>query len=266
MKPYFEERGIVIYHGDCLEILPLVSSVGAVITDPPYAVPTVIAQTREVFRNTGDLSIAETAYRVHAKEWRRLLGGDGRLFCFCDGASYPSLYRAAYAQFNLALLVWNKGRIGMGREFRKSHELILHGWLSSTPIFGDGVGRSDILDADPVQGEDRLHPAEKPTALLRQLLPFCVGTILDPFMGSGSTLRAAKDLDRRAIGIEIEERYCEIAARRLSQSVFDFGNEVADSGRTQDVEQDTGIQGSLLEEVGGKECASETGDLRWVRT
>lgn len=222
MKPYYNHDGVTIYHGDCLEVLPDISEVGAIITDPPYAVPTVIAQTREVFRNTGDLSIAETAYRVHAKEWGRLLGGDGRLFCFCDGASYPSLYRAAYSRFNLALLVWNKGRIGMGREFRKSHELILHGWLSSTPIFGDGTGRSDILEADPVRSDVRLHPAEKPAELLRQLLPLCAGVILDPFMGSGTTVRAAKDLGRKAIGIEIEEKYCEIAAKRLSQEVLCF--------------------------------------------
>ena len=71
----------------------------------------------------------------------------------------------------------------------------------------------------------RLHPTQKPLRLLRLLLTDYSEqgqTILDPFMGSGTTLRAAKDLRRKAIGIEIEEKYCEIAAKRLEQEVFDF--------------------------------------------
>lgn len=220
MKPYYEKDGILIYHGDCLEIMPTLSRVDAVITDPPYAIPTQVAQTREITRNAGDLSIAETAYRVHANAWARILRETGRVFVCCDGASYPSVYRAMYSQFSLALLVWDKGQIGMGREFRKSHELIVHGWREGTPIYGDGVGRADILKFSPVSSEARNHPAEKPTSLLSELLRCCGDLVLDPFMGSGSTLRAAKDLGRRAIGIEIEERYCEIAVKRLAQEVL----------------------------------------------
>ena len=220
LKPYYEENGITIYHGDNLEIMPLLSKVGAIVTDPPYALPTMIAQGRELTRNVGDLSIIETAFRVHARAWKQALTDHGRAFVFCDGTSYPSLFRSTYGEFLSALLVWNKGRIGMGREFRKSHELILHCWLSGTPAFSDGVGRPDILEHDPVPSDARIHPAEKPVSLISELLTVCNGTILDPFMGSGTTLRAAKDLGRKAIGIEIEEKYCEIAAKRLAQEVL----------------------------------------------
>ena len=79
----------------------------------------------------------------------------------------------------------------------------------------------DVLYADKTG--NNLHPTEKPTEIISQLIQCNVGeTILDPFMGSGTTLRAAKDLGRKAIGIEIEEKYCEIAAKRLQQEVFNF--------------------------------------------
>ena len=86
---------------------------------------------------------------------------------------------------------------------------------------------SDVWEFDSApQGRHRTHPAAKPESMIRRMLEVSTrptATILDPFMGSGTTLRAAKDLHRKAIGIEIEERYCEIAAKRLGQEVLDFG-------------------------------------------
>jgi site-specific DNA-methyltransferase (adenine-specific) len=212
--------GIEIWLGDCLDILPLIARVDAVVTDPPYSIPTQVAQTRVTTRNVGDLSLSEHAFRCHADAWKTLVGEAGRIFVFCDGTSYPVMFRAAYGRFNLASIVWDKGRIGMGREFRKSHEFIIHGWGAETPIVSDGVGYPDVIKCEPLSSTARVHPAEKPAGLLKSLLRVCGDVILDPFMGSASTGIAAIKTGRKFIGIEIEQRYFDIARRRLNETLL----------------------------------------------
>jgi site-specific DNA-methyltransferase (adenine-specific) len=207
-----------LYLGDAAEIVPTLGRFDAVIADPPYAVPTIVATGRETTRNVGDLSMIEIAYRHHADMWADALGDDGRAFVFCDGASYPSVYRAMYGRYSAAALVWNKGRIGMGREFRKSHELIVHGWRDKTPIFADGVGRADILNHAPVPKDDRIHPAEKPVSLIAELLTVCGQRILDPFMGSGATGEACARAGKDFVGIEINREFFDIACRRIDDA------------------------------------------------
>jgi site-specific DNA-methyltransferase (adenine-specific) len=208
-----------LYLGDCLELLPSIPMADAIITDPPYAVPTVVAQGRIVTRNIGDLTIIETAMRVYLRAALERLMHTGRAFIFCDSTFYPVLFRVLYSEIQMALLVWDKGQIGMGREFRKSHELIIHGWKTETPIFGDGVGRPDVLKAAPVASEIRVHPAQKPTALLTELLRPCGNVILDPFMGSGSTGVAALAAGRKFYGIEINPDYFDIACESIENSL-----------------------------------------------
>lgn len=222
MKPYYDDgKGIVIYHGDCREILPTLPKVDLVLTDPPYAIPTVIAQGRSTHRNVGDLSICERYFRDWFSDLQCCLRSTGRAFIFCNQTSYPVLFRSLYSFCEVGLLVWDKGRIGMGGDYRKTFELIAYVRLNDAePVEKDGIGYGDILRVPSVPSASRLHPAEKPIRLLNQILKRFYGLILDPFMGSGTTLRAAKDLGRKAIGIEIEERYCEIAAKRLAQEVL----------------------------------------------
>lgn len=219
-----EDGTVYLYRGDCLDILPEIpdGSIDAVVTDPPYAIPTQVASGRTVTRNVGDLSIIESAFRQYAVEWKRAVGESGRIFIFCDGASYPVIYRAAYCRFNLASMVWDKGKIGMGREFRKRHELIVHGWGAETPVVDSfGVGYADIIETKPVPPASRSHPAEKPVDLLLSMLRVCGRIVADPFCGSASAGIACVRTCREFIGCEISTEYFDIAVKRIEQAFAD---------------------------------------------
>jgi hypothetical protein len=191
MKPYYEQDGITIYHGDCRDVLTSVSA-GAIVTDPPYprhehygwAVPDLSAWPPSLLSLhgfifwCGDFPLPYTARHIWAKANRNV----GHL-----GELYEDFYEVNGSQYGLVL-------------------------------------RHAVIDSEmnaTLNGDVFLqHPCQKPIKLLRRIISRTEGSVIDPFMGSGTTLRAAKDLGRRAIGIEIEERYCEIAAKRLAQSVL----------------------------------------------
>ena len=123
-------------------------------------------------------------------------------------------------------LIWDKQITGVGfwgAWKPTDEEIYLINWPN--PRTEQGNEPNIIRIASAVRGSDRFgHPTPKPVALMSYLIQRCPpGVILDPFVGSGSTLRAAKDLGRKAIGIEIDERYCEIAARRCAQEVLPLG-------------------------------------------
>jgi site-specific DNA-methyltransferase (adenine-specific) len=114
----------------------------------------------------------------------------------------------------------------MGNWWPSGFELAMYGYRGS-PWFGDtNPKRSNVFISDSYrygQPGKEDHPTQKPLGLIRRIVESILppgGVCIDPFMGSGTTLRAAKDLGRKAIGIEIEERYCEIAAKRMSQEVL----------------------------------------------
>jgi site-specific DNA-methyltransferase (adenine-specific) len=250
MMPYFERDGITIYHGDCREILPLLSpsSCDLVLTDPPYG-ETELTWDGRVF---GWLDTV-----------RPLLSTRGSLWCFGSMRFFLE-EAAAFASWRFAQdIVWEKHN-GSGLHadrFRRVHEHVLQFYPTSTrwadvhkePVMtNDATKRSLRTHARPAhfhgqrgarvyvteEGGPRLmrsviqarschreavHPTQKPLAVVMPLISYSCpedGIILDPFMGSGTTLRAAKDLGRKAIGIEISEAYCQIAVRRLEQSVL----------------------------------------------
>ena len=228
LTPYYDDgRGIVIYHGDAREILPQVGRADVVLTDPQFFLPPVGHGARgdhEWRGSLGDLAMFEAAYQPFFDEFKRLLGRTGQLYVCCHYRSYPPLFRLAYTRWpKFDLIVWYKptGRIGNG--WRHAHELVLHA-AGDRVAYAEGF-RLNIVGLMPVRTMKRGHPAEKPGELADFLLDAVPAgaLVVDPFMGSGSFIKAARERGHRAIGIEIEERYCELAARRLSQQVLRLG-------------------------------------------
>lgn len=224
-KPYYDHAGIVIYHDDCREILPHLPKVDLVLTDPPFFMPAVHYQSRVQWQRTwGDTSILRTFWAVFLDSAIQCLAPTGHLLTFCNHESYPVFYPEMYGRFDfLKSLVWDKGHVGLGRVWRNQHELIIAARWNTSIFHDEGSLRSDVLQYSATPSADRSHPVQKPEELLVDLMIPTTpvgGLICDPFMGSGTVLTAAKQLGRRAIGIEIEEKYCEIAVKRLAQEVL----------------------------------------------
>ena len=217
-KPFYEDKHAVLYHGDCREILPELSSVDLVVADPPY---TIGMRSSKKMEGWGDLMNGSIFYEFLLKEFLRLtLNRQGAVWMFNSWRGFPILSKASYGvEWPIeSLLVWDKEWIGPGGQkgLRPSYELIA---LFCQPEFRI-TNRSlpDIWQCKIGSYKPSGHPAEKPLALLVRLITeSSAGTILDPFAGSGTTLVAAKSLGQKSIGIEIEERYCEMTASRLSQ-------------------------------------------------
>ena len=224
LRPYYEQSGVTIYHGDCREVeLPRVD---LVLTDPPYGVTYV----SNAGAGKGTQPISNDGARLSLRLYRQilLLLAATHVLWFTRWDAWPDVWGELGQWFPLrGLLVWDKGTPGMGDldHWGPSYELIAS--AGSGHIAGGRDG--SILRFTGVPPGNREHPTEKPRALLSYLIDKLQSrSVLDPFMGSGSTLIAAKYLGRRAIGIEIDERYCEIAARRLQQEALPL----ADVGTT----------------------------------
>ena len=229
MTPYYDRDGITIYHGDCREVLPSLAanSVDLLLTDPPFFMPANHYQSRVDWqRSWSDTSVLAAFWSTVVDEGVRTLRPTGHFLTFCNGDSYPVFYPEMYRRFDyLKSLVWDKGRVGLGRVWRNQHELVIAARFKDSVFREDGKLRSDVLQYKATRPKDRVHPVEKPTSLLSALIEPTVppgGVVLDPFMGSGTTLKAARSLGLRAIGIEGEERYCQSAVGLLSQQTLDL--------------------------------------------
>lgn len=228
MKPYYQDDAVTLYLGDAQDVLATLpdASVNTILTDPPFFMPAqaYAGRTTAWQRSWSDTSILSTWWGVIAEAMTRKVKFDGHLMTFCDDASYPVFYPALYTRWpNLACLVWDKTRPGMGTAWRSTSELVIAARKRSA--YWDGGAQGSVLSFAPVHASLRRHPVDKPEALMRALIEPTTppsGTVLDPFAGGGSTLVAAAFTGRKAIGIELEERYCEVIAKRLSAGVLNF--------------------------------------------
>lgn len=223
MTPYYEQDGITIYHGDCREVMPpLIAHV--LVTDPPYGV------------RLGDYDVGKNGY-----------GAKHGLYTPAYASyedSYANYVEVVCPAIRIALAMVRRGAVftgphiwdlpeadaiggvycpsAQGRHtwgFKTFLPILLYG---TAPGLQQGARTPNVLRST-ARVEPNGHPCPKPIEWMRWLVELASlrdEVILDPFMGSGTTLRAAKDCGRRAIGIDIEERYCEIAAKRLSQGVL----------------------------------------------
>lgn len=224
MKPYYEEDGITIYHGDCREILPGLQAVDTVLTDP-------------VWPNTSANLIGMERPGPLLNEMCHALPRTNRLIIHLGCDSDPRFLNAVPEFFPFLRLCWlryacptRKGRVLYGADVA----YVFGEWPKSRPgrrvISGEycstrADARRTMVTKQKKYG--KLCVGEHPTPRRLQHLRWLVskwaeGTVLDPFSGSGTTLVATKVNGLPGIGIEIEEKYCEIAAKRVSQKVFEF--------------------------------------------
>jgi site-specific DNA-methyltransferase (adenine-specific) len=225
MKPYYADELVTLYHGDCREILPELdpASVDLVMTDPPFSVPVTYQDvTGTHIRSWGDLIVMEPFFREVFTAVKRVVRKGGQVYVCCDGDTYPVFYKASYSLWPQShMLVWYKPSGRRGRGWLHSHEIVLHLRTEETR-YAEGF-RQDVIGIMPVRTLNRQHPAEKPGDLwtfLAEGMPKPIYTVLDPFLGGGGLLDWARMRGHRAIGIEIEERYCELTARRLAQGTL----------------------------------------------
>ena len=225
MKPYYDYKGIQIYLGDCREILPTLPKVDLVLTDPPYLLPGMKGAgcfgDRPALKGTQGFTDMgfDSSLLNNFTDW----------FCFCSKHNICEIIEKAKSG-HWAILTWCKPNPvpTCNNTYLSDIEFCIHKW--SKGRIGGGMENKSLFCVHPCGKKETIHPNEKPLHIIKRMILVGgteQGTILDPFMGSGTTLRAAKDLGRKAIGIEIEEKYCEIAAKRLSQEVLNF-SEVPD--------------------------------------
>ena len=217
MKPYYhdEHAGITIYHGDCREVLPaLTEKVDLVLTDPPYGIFKPLEDAGDMFGKPTIYSIDKSAPQWDQRPDNETLTN---LTTISDKwVIWGGNYFADALGACKGPLIWNKET---GNNPYADGECAWNNVSGTLRIY---THQWCGAFKDTERGQRALHPTQKPVSLMLWCLQQAkaTGLVLDPYMGSGTVLVAAKQLMLPAIGIEIEERYCEIAAKRLAQEVL----------------------------------------------
>jgi DNA modification methylase len=261
VTPFYEDQAVTLYLGDCREILPQLEPVSHVITDPPYARDVYVrlsAPNTKVGSGThGRLSIPTTGKKgkpIHSVidgALAKMAAGDiGAIDEMLDDvAAYIARLTQRWALVFSDVETCSRWRVALeasGMRYARTGAWVKPdampqmsgdrpsvGFEPATichaqgPMRWNGGGMPAVWTHGTAKGNKRpdLHPCPKPEALMLELVQLFTDegeTVLDPYAGSGTTLVAAKRLGRRAIGIEIDERYAEVAAKRLRQSALGF--------------------------------------------
>jgi site-specific DNA-methyltransferase (adenine-specific) len=241
-SPYYEDASVTIFHGDCVEIMRAMRGVelDAIITAPPYC----SGGSLEAQKNTGGQGHRSERLQSGEVEWfsadnmttgglvwlirsvlvesRRLLKPNRSAFVFSDWRMIPFLAPALESSGlrYRNMIVWDKGSAGLGMGFKPAHEIILE-YTNGATEYAAKTGQN-VIRSKRVNTSERDHACQKPVEVIAKILEVATvhgGTIIDPFMGSGTMLLAAKQLGRKAIGIELNEGHCESAAKRCSQEM-----------------------------------------------
>lgn len=228
--------------GDCLHVMADLDRhfVHSIITDPPYCSGAATeankgSATHQGLRSEGiktkrftwfsadNMTTAGLVWlmRALAVEGDRVVNDGGSLMAFCDWRMAinlaPAMESGGWRLRNLC--VWNKGHFGLGTGFRPQHEMIIH--LSKrAPVFHH-QGYGNVLDCPRTDRGTQEHPTAKPLGLMKALVEVVSpvgGTVLDPFMGSGSTGVACVQYGRKFIGVEKDPKYFEVACRRIRKA------------------------------------------------
>jgi site-specific DNA-methyltransferase (adenine-specific) len=216
--PYYQADGVTLWHGDCLDITDWLAA-DVLVTDPPYGMKYRSGRTGATVVGDDSTAVRDAALTA----W----GPDRPALAF-------GTWRAPRPEGVRELLIWWKDNSGASSgntalPFGPTHEevyLLGTNWAGAPPGRIGSVLRTTVCMGNPHGPAAQLgHPTPKPVNLMERLIGKCPpGTIADPFAGSGSTLIAARNQGRAAIGVEIEERYCELIARRLSQGALFTGD------------------------------------------
>jgi site-specific DNA-methyltransferase (adenine-specific) len=224
MDPYYQDDHVTLYHGDCMEITQWVSA-DVLVTDPPYGMAFRSGQRTERIDRQGQLSARFDKIAGDENPGIR----DDALGMWGDRPAVVfGTWRIPRPSATRQVLIWHKHGAGPGMgdlnsAFGTSHEeiYVLGKWERVARRRGSVI----TTESSPSALTSKIgHPTPKPVGVMEILIECAPpGVIADPFSGSGSTLLAARNLGRRAIGVELEEQYCEIIAKRLDQMSLDFG-------------------------------------------
>jgi site-specific DNA-methyltransferase (adenine-specific) len=236
MTPYYEDDLVTLYHGDCREVDAWLSA-DVLVTDPPYGIEWK-ARYGRAQHGTKDQKFANRVIAADTDSTARddvlamWAGTDSDLLAARALAKRPAIvfgsWRVTRPDHVHAMLIWHKEGAYSGplvAPFFTNHEEVYvigkAEWRKSAPPLRSVITSTEHRSQAT---RDIGHPTPKPVALMEALIDRCPpGVIADPFVGSGSTLLAARQLGRKVIGVEVEERYCELAASRLAQDSLFVG-------------------------------------------